>query len=418
MARFEVEETDSESGVRRARETASERVVVLERGIRAERVRQIHRVPPNPAIAPYLRVRLDKRVQLVHPAPLEFATPPDEFDVAHAIGSLLDGLAWLHEHRFTHGAVDELALTSGPTGGRLSLAGALSRRGTATAADDVFGAAALAYGFLVGEPPGLGAHDDPRLEFCSSRAIAEAVRAGLHPDPDARPTAAALATMVRGELLLPVVEHRAFQNPIARMREFVASLGTHVERLVASMRPYGSRTAAGFAGGIALIVVVAALATAEQRRSVFADADFDVAEAIAADVTAAADSNARAPVAKLVIGSQLPFEDLIAMNAPALAPPSVAVLSSATVVASIPAPTTTTAPPSVTAPPTTIVVASPPTTATPPPPAPVTTTAPTTTSAPTTTAAPTTTRVTTTTRTTTTTPATTTTRKGKRERDD
>ena len=110
----------------------------------------------------YDNIPLDQLVPRLHYAP---ASPPDEFDVAHAIGSLLDGLAWLHEHGFTHGAVDELALTSGPTGGRLSLAGALSRRGNATVADDVFGAAVLAYGLLVGEPPGLDANDDPRLHF-------------------------------------------------------------------------------------------------------------------------------------------------------------------------------------------------------------------------------------------------------------
>ena len=406
MLRFEIDEVDGHSPRRRAREIVSDRAVVLERGIRAERARQINRVPACPAIAPYQRVRLDKRLHLVHPAPLEFASPAEEFDVAHAIGSLLDGLAWLHEHRVTHGAVDELALTGGPTGGRLSLAGALSRRGTATAADDVYGAAALAYGLLVGEPPGPDAHDDPRLEFCSSPAIAEAVRAGLHPDPASRPTAAALATMVRGELLLPVAEHRPFQNPITRVRVFVAALGAHVERVVTTIRPHASKAAAGFAGGVAMIVVIIALAAADQRDSAFADADIDVAATIGADVTAAAVTTEPAPVAARVGGSQAAFEDLVAMNSPILAPPSpVAVLSHATVAASIPAPKTTAAPP-----PHIVVAVLPPTTTAPPPPppttlstttraaAPVPTTKRATTTRVTTTGGPTTTRAITTTR--------------------
>ena len=427
MARFEIDEVEG-SALRRARETVSDRAVVLERGIRAERVRQFNRVPACPAIAPYQRVRLDKRLHLVHPAPLELASPAEEFDVAHAIGSLLDGLAWLHEHGFTHGAVDELALTGGPTGGRLSLAGALSRRGTATDADDVYGAAALAYELLVGEPPAAEAHDDPRLEFCSSPAIAEAVRAGLHPDPDTRPSAAALATMVRGEQLLPVAEHRPFENPITRVRAFVASLYAQVDRLSTSFRPHASKAAAAFAGGVAMIVVVVALAAADRGGSAFADADIDVTATTDDQDTAAAVTTEPAPAPKRITGAQAALEDLVAMNSPILAPPpppTVVVLASATVAANIPAPTTTAPPPPPTtaAPPPTVRVALPTTTAPPPPPtAAAATTTRAATTATTTTRVATTTRVTTTraattTRAPTTTRATTTTRRGNGPRD-
>src|SRR5437762_3670705 len=205
MTRFEFDALDTAS-VRRAHDTATGRVVVLERGVRSERSRQLQAIPKSAAIAPFERVRVNRRVQIVHPAPLEFATPIDEFDVAHAIGSMLDGLAWLHEHGVTHGAIDGLALTPGPTGGRLSLAGASSRDASATPEDDVYAAAALAFTLLVGEAPGTDAHLDPRIALSASPSVAEALRSGLHPVAAQRPTAASLATMVRGEWLPPIFD--------------------------------------------------------------------------------------------------------------------------------------------------------------------------------------------------------------------
>jgi hypothetical protein len=63
-------------------------------------------MPPSAAIAPYERVRLGNRQHVIHPAPLDLAQPIDEFDLAQAIGSMLDGLAWLHAHGVTHGAIE------------------------------------------------------------------------------------------------------------------------------------------------------------------------------------------------------------------------------------------------------------------------------------------------------------------------
>src|SRR4051812_22125526 len=115
MVQFVVGVADASSRLRRAHDTTSGRVVVLERGARSERLRQLQAIPRCASIAPFERVRDDHRLQLVHPAPLDLPMPIDEFDVAQAIGSLLDGLAWLHALGATHGAVDTMALTAGPT---------------------------------------------------------------------------------------------------------------------------------------------------------------------------------------------------------------------------------------------------------------------------------------------------------------
>ena len=193
MERFQIDERDAAARVQRARDTRNGRRVVVERGVRVARVRQLHAVPRHAAIASFEKARDDHRLWLVHPAPLELPTPIDEFDVAQAIGSLLDGLAWLHRHDVAHGAVGPLSLTGGPTGGRLSLAGALGERSGVTEADDVYSASALAFQLLVGDVP--HAYGDPRLDSCASYAVADAVRAGLHPDPSQRPSAALLATI-------------------------------------------------------------------------------------------------------------------------------------------------------------------------------------------------------------------------------
>jgi hypothetical protein len=419
MARFDVEEGEAESDLRRAIDCSTGASVILERGVRAERVRRFNRIPANPAIAPHQRIRLEKRVHLVHPAPLELEVPTDDFEIAHAIGSLLDGLTWLHEHGFTHGAIDEYALTSGPTGGRLSMAGALSRRGDATTADDVYGAAALAFELLVGEAPGADAHDDPRLDFCTSPAMTEGVRAGLDPDPARRPSAAELATMVRGEWLIPVVVTRSFVHPIARVRALATSASARARRIAADIRetmsPSAARLSAGLGAAAAVLVVVATLAAADRpgRASAF-DASTAATTTIGADSTATA-TEAPAPTLRAHRPS-VAVEDLIAATAASMTPTTtVAVLAESTVAASLPAPTTTVPPP----PPTLRVLMPPSTTAAPPPPPPTavpTTAGPTTTRAlasPTTTRATTTTRITTTMRTPTTTRATTTTRRNR-----
>ena len=432
MARFEIDGADADSTVRRAWDTFANRSVVLERGIRNERTRKFQAMPTNPAIAAFERVRIGNRVQVIHPAPLEFAQPLDEFDVAQAIGSMLDGLAWLHANGVTHGAVDATALTAGPTGGRLSLAGALSKRAHATAADDVYAASALAFTVLVGEAPGPDAQSDVRLAESASHPVAEAIRAGLEPDASCRPTAASLATMVRGEYLPPVHVALPLPTMLVRLRDAFAVGVASFERLAGSvaqvLRPYTTRATAGIGAAFAMVLLIGGLALTDQRGTgAFADASSTPAQPIVPDVVAAR-VESTLPTSSIPALAMISLEDVIAKHDAAAQQisPSVAVLSSATVTAQIPAPTTTTAapppPPPPPPPPTKpIVVATAPTTTAPPPPtvAPPPVATPTTTTAPTTTRAATTTRVTTTTKATTTrapttTQATTTTRpKGK-----
>jgi hypothetical protein len=252
MARYEVDAADAASKVRRARDTTTGRVVVLERGIRADRLRQLQSIPRCAAIAPFERVRDGRRLQLAHPAPLDVASPTDEFEVVQAIGSLLDGLAWLHMHGAAHGAVGALALTSGPTGGRLSLAGAFGVA-TATPQDDVYAASALARCLLVGGAAGCEVADDVRLEQYASPAVAEAIRAGLDPDAAQRPSAIRLATMVRGEFLLPI-SHVDVREPL------VVRLHASLLQMV---RAYGG-TLAAIGTALAAVILVASLASADQ----------------------------------------------------------------------------------------------------------------------------------------------------------
>src|SRR5688572_15712121 len=108
MARYEFDSTDVATHLRLARDTVTDRVVVLEGGVRRERLKQLQAIPRCASIAPFERDRDGNHLQLVHPAPLQLPSPVDEFDVSQAIGSMLDGLAWLHAHGATHGAVGTL----------------------------------------------------------------------------------------------------------------------------------------------------------------------------------------------------------------------------------------------------------------------------------------------------------------------
>jgi hypothetical protein len=165
-----------------------------------------------------------------------------------AIGSLLDGLAWMHAQGVAHGAVGPLALTSGPTGGRLSLAGAFGVA-TATPQDDVYAASALARRLLVGGEVASDIH----LEQYASPAVAEAIREGLDPDAAQRPSASRLATMVRGEFLLPI-SHVEIREPL------LARLHASLMQMV---RAYGG-TFAGIVTALAAVILVASLASADQ----------------------------------------------------------------------------------------------------------------------------------------------------------
>ena len=253
MERFEVDAADASSNVRRARDTLTGRAVVLERGIRTERLRQLEAVPPCAAIAPFERTRDGHGLRLVHPAPLELPTPVDEFDVVQAIGSMLDGLAWLHLHGVAHGAVNALALTAGPTGGRLSLAGAFGVE-TASPQDDVYAASALARRLLVGGAAGSRVAGDIRAEHYASLAVVEAIHAGLDPDAAQRPSAIRLATMVRGEFLTPAA-HVDTRDPL--MVRWYATM-RHVSRT------YGSAVVS-IGAALAAIILIASLAAADQH---------------------------------------------------------------------------------------------------------------------------------------------------------
>jgi hypothetical protein len=253
MVRFEIDSADAASRVRRARDTNTGRVVVLERGIHSARLRQLQSIPRCAAIAPFERVRDGHRLQLVHPAPLQLASPVDEFDVAQAIGSLLDGLAWLHVHGVAHGAVGALALTAGPTGGRLSLAGAFGAT-PATPQDDVYAASALARRMLVDGAAVSEVADEVHLEQYASPAVAEAIRAGLNPDAAQRPSALRLATMVRGEFLPPISGVDVREPLLVRLRESFMQM----------VHTYGG-TVAGIGTTLAAIILIASLAAADQR---------------------------------------------------------------------------------------------------------------------------------------------------------
>jgi hypothetical protein len=357
-------------------------------------------LPPSPAIAGFERVRLGNRVQIVHPAPLEITQPVDEFAVAQAIGSMLDGLAWLHAHGVTHGAIDANALTAGPTGGRLSLAGALSQRSQASPEDDVYAVSALAFSFFVGDAPAPDAQSDVRLAELASLPVADAIRAGLDPDASLRPSAASLATMVRGEYLPPIQEALVRRTAAGRLRAALALCAPAVQRLRESVaqtvRPYTTRVTAGVATAFAMIVVVGGLAAAEQSGLGAMAASSSLADTSTAPDVLAARVETTVPtstVAPLAVGA--PRDTLEAIDV-AAAP--VSVLSSAAVApVEPPAPTTTAAPPP---PPPTVLVTAPP-----PPPVVLVTVPPTTAAqpvAPPTTKAPTTTRVATTIRVTTT----------------
>ena len=387
MVRFDVEGTAIESTRQLARDTTTGRVVVLERQLRSDRLRQLQALPKSAAVAPFERVRDDHRLRIAHPAPLVLTNPVDEFDVAQAIGSMLDGLAWLHAHGVAHGAVDAMALTAGPTGGRLSLAGALSEHSSATPEDDVYAASALAFTLLVGSAPGQDAYADSRLTQCASRAVAEAIRAGLDRDVTRRPGAAALAAMVRGERLLPILDVHPREAWWQRMRDGLVA------------RPYVTRIASGVATAVALIVLAGGLVAWD-------DANPHMLAATGSPMT----------------DWMKPSDDSIRVDATS-ASTSTSTTAPSSAVASAPETTSAAvpvavlaAPPQTQPPPTTPERAPPPPTTVPPPPPPVTTLAPqpiSTTSSSTTTITTTTRPSSTTRRPSTMTTQTTTTRKGK-----
>jgi len=351
MVRFEVGAADVASTVRLARDTATGRALVVERRVRSERLRQLQALPPSTSVAPFERSRDNHRLQLVHPAPLELAIPVDEFDVVQAIGSMLDGLAWLHAHGVAHGAVDAMALTSGPTGGRLSLAGAFGVA-KATPEDDVYAASVLAYRMLVDGGAGSVVADDVRLEQCASPAVAEAVRAGLHPDGARRPGAALLATMVRGEFLLPI------SQPVVREPLLVRLHAT----LTQVLRTYGGICTAGVSAALAIVVLIASFASADQR-DLAPTAMISLAEEpMTASVLSARVERVPVPsstIAPASVAVTAPDESASTGSSREVAPPVVALASASLEPDDQPRPTTTT---TTTAPPpahTTTVVAKP-----------------------------------------------------------
>ena len=255
--RFEGEAIDGATTLCCTRDRATGRSVVLERGVRSDRLRQIQSLPRCAEIAPFERTREGHRLQLVHPAPLELVPPVDDFDVAQAVGSLLDGLAWMHAHDVTHGAVGPIALTAGPTGGRLSLAGASSAPAPASPADDVFAAAVLAFTLLLGEPPGAEGAADSRLAQRASPAVVEAIRDGLDPIAERRPSAAALAAMVRGERLLPLWDVTSRDPLLGRLRSAMAN----------AARAFEGRWTTVAGAAAALVLIFGGLAAAQRNDS-------------------------------------------------------------------------------------------------------------------------------------------------------
>ena len=374
MGRFEVDERDVGARVQRAWDTRDGRSVVVERAVSAAPLRQLQAVPRHATLATFKRARDDHRLRaaavtirhvnrLVHPAPFELPTPIDEFDVAQAIGSLLDGLAWLHGRGVTHGAVGPMALTTGPTGGKLSLAGAFGQPRGVVAADDIHAASALAFQLLVGDAP--HGYADPRLDGCASYAVADAVRAGLHPDPLQRPSAALLATMVRGEFI-PVI------GALPRRESLATRVAASLHQLVRSC----ATASAGIGAVVAMAIVIGGLAAANQDNPSIVDAMTSPVDQLVTPAVAVPDAHAAA--VPTTTGT------LVAVEVPTttIAP---AIVSSPLVAATV---STTTSPPPVTtaaAPP----PAPPRTTAAPPPPPPTTST---TTTRATSTTAPTTTK--------------------------
>jgi hypothetical protein len=253
MVRFELSATDSGVSVYRARDTITGRDVILERHLRSERLRKLQAIPPSTVIARFERSRSDHQLQLVHPAPMALPTPADEFAIAQAIGSLLDGLALLHANGVAHGAVNATALTDGPTGGRLSLAGAFGAT-NATPEDDVYAASALAFEMIVGVAPGADARDDSRLEHSASPAMTRAIRAGLDENAAQRPSAALHATMVRGEFLSPLPEAEIHDPFFVRLH---AAVHHAVQTRVV-------KAGAGVGAAIAAVALVATLSSAGQ----------------------------------------------------------------------------------------------------------------------------------------------------------
>jgi hypothetical protein len=352
--------------LRIALEPGSGRSVVIEQGLSSARLRQLQQLPLCDTVASFARTRDGHRLRLVYPPPLELVPPVDEFVVAQAVGSVLDGLAWLHQHGVTHGAVGPTALVDGPTGGRLSLAGACSNRGDATPADDVFSAATLAFTLLFGEPPGDQATRDARLARCASPAVAEAIRQGLAPQPEWRPSAQSLASLVRGEQWLSTWDTPSKPPLLGRVRSSITSAALGIDR----------RWATVFGAAALLVVAVGGLVAAPQGDDVRVAAITPVVDLVAGD--GATDPGARpTPAPASTSRASMTSAAVDATTAPTTTAGEVSVLSAAasqgapataaeTTIA--PAPSTSSPPPP--PPPTSV-----------PPPAPPTTTPPTTTHA-------------------------------------
>jgi hypothetical protein len=350
--RFEGETITGVTTLLLAPDEGDGRCVVVERGLHSERLRQLQRVPYSASVAPLERRRDGHRLRLVHPAPLVLVPPVDEFDVAQAIGSLLDGLAWMHSHGVAHGAVGAASLVEGPTGGRLSLAGACSHTGTASPADDVHAAAALAFTLLFAEPPGTDAHRDPRLSGCSSPAVAEAIRQGLDPDAQRRPCASSLASMVRGEQWLSIWDESSRAPLFGRWRTSVTN----------AARAFDRRWASVAAGAAALLALAGGFRAADHGAGTNLAATTPLAEFLPPSANARADAVRVVPT---TVAAPAAPPSTAAPAPPTTAPasPEVSVLSaSAAAPATIaPAPPAPAAPGAPTAPP------APPST---PPPAP------------------------------------------------
>src|SRR5687768_13324679 len=119
-SRFAPDDPSDSIRVLRARDEWGHRRV-FETGLEEGRLSRMSLLPPHPSIAPWFVEYHNGELMLVHESPAEAGPSTDLFDVAHAIGGLLDGLAWLHGHGFAHGAISCVTLVDGPTGGRLTL---------------------------------------------------------------------------------------------------------------------------------------------------------------------------------------------------------------------------------------------------------------------------------------------------------